>query len=112
FAHARAHRGDMSLVEHKTAHELDVEHALLEGSLPGLADHRKRLGENVIERLALGEPVAEARGALGELGVGALLPLGFKLVDARDDLAEPTQLRLVGIEETAEEAQGRDLLSS
>ena len=95
LALACPHLGDVSLVEHETAHELDVEHALLERSFPRLADRRERFGKNVVDRLAFGETVAQTRGAVCELGIGTLLPIRFELADPRDDLAEPTQLRLV-----------------
>ena len=52
LAFAGLHLGDPSLVEHDAADQLHVEVAHAEGALRCLADHRERLGQEVVERLA------------------------------------------------------------
>jgi hypothetical protein len=46
---AGLHLGDLSLVEHEAAHQLDVELAHPEGSLHRLATHGEDLGGDVVE---------------------------------------------------------------
>ena len=97
LALARAHLGDPALVEHRSAHELDVEVAHAERPLHGLAGHREDLGQDVVESLL--EPLVLALAAgLGqltpaleilvmELVVGRLLGLGGS-ADLVADLGE------------------------
>ena len=98
-------------MQRETAHELHIEVPLLERALRGLTDRREDLREDVVERFALPQTLAEARGRLGQLGVGARGQLGLEIVHAGDDLAELTKLRLVGIEETGEDAHGDSVAS-
>ncbi len=59
LAFAGLHLGDLALVEHHAADELDVVVALAERALGRLAHRRERLGQQRVERLAL------SRGAAG-----------------------------------------------
>ena len=52
LAFAGLHLGDRALVEHDAADQLDVEVAHAEGPLRSLADHRERLGQQIVEGLA------------------------------------------------------------
>ena len=51
------HLGDVAQVQRGAAHELDVEVALAEHPGRRLADGRERLGQQLIERLAVGVPL-------------------------------------------------------
>ena len=68
LAFAGAHLGDAAVVQRESADELHVEVAHLERAARGLADHREGFGRDVVERLALGEPLAEF------VGLGAAAP--------------------------------------
>src|SRR5690349_5345853 len=96
----------MPLVERETAHELDIEVALPDGPLGGLANAREDLGKDVVEPLALREALAKPHRALGELLVAALLDLRLELVDACGDLAKLAKLAFVRVEQPADETHG------
>ena len=78
LALAGLHLGDVALVEDDPAHQLHVEHALVRRALAGLADGRERLEGEVVEALAVLEPLPELRRLPRELGVGQLLELGLE----------------------------------
>ena len=46
----------------RAAHDLDVEVPLADGPLGGFADHRERLGQEVVEGLAVASLLAEPVG--------------------------------------------------
>jgi hypothetical protein len=54
FAFAGFHFGDLALVQHHAADQLHVEVAHLHRAPAGLADHGEGLGQNLVERGALG----------------------------------------------------------
>ena len=64
----RLHLGDVALVEHDAAHQLNVEEPLTRLALARLAHRRERLVEDVVERFAVCEPLPE----LGRLRVELL----------------------------------------
>ena len=64
-----AHLGDVAQVQRRAAHQLDVEGALPEGPPRRLADGGERLREEVVERLAVCEPLPELVGHRPQLGV-------------------------------------------
>ena len=66
------HLGDVAEVQGGATHELHVEVPLAEGALGRLADRGERLGQEVVEGLAVGEPLAEDVGLGAQLGVGEL----------------------------------------
>ena len=77
LALARLHLGDLALVEHDAAHDLDVEVAQTERSLGGLADGGEGLGADVVKVVALGKQGLELIG-LGPQGVvGELFEFGL-----------------------------------
>ena len=84
LALAGAHLGDRPVVEHHAADQLDVEVALAERAPAGLAAERERLGEQVVERLAVTRPLAQGIGVLADLGVLEQLHLGLEAVDRLD----------------------------
>ncbi len=59
LALAGLHLGDVALVEDDAAHHLDVEHPLLRFAPARLAHGGERLEEQLVERLAVLEPLAE-----------------------------------------------------
>ena len=81
LALAGAHLGDRALVQHRTAQDLHVEVAHAERALRGLAHDRERLGQQIVQRLALFEPLAELGGLAAELVIGERSELVFERVD-------------------------------
>ena len=61
LALAGLHLGDVAVVQHDAAHELHVERPHAEHALGGLAHDGERLVEQVVERLAVGEPLRGTR---------------------------------------------------
>ena len=61
LALAGGHLGDLALVEHDAAHELDVEMPHLDGAPGRLAADGEGLGQQLVELLAVGESLAELR---------------------------------------------------
>ena len=49
------HLGDVAEVQRRAAHHLDVERPLVEHAPGRLAGHRERLGQQVVEVLAVGD---------------------------------------------------------
>ena len=78
LALAGLHLGDVALVEDDPAHQLHVEHALVGRALARLADGRERLEDELVEALAVLEPLPELGRLALELGVGELLELGLE----------------------------------
>ena len=70
LALAGLHLGDLALVQHRAADELHVEVPHVQHAAAGLADDGERLGQQIVERLALGERAAELGGLAAELLVG------------------------------------------
>ena len=64
------HLGDVAEVQRRSAHHLDVVVPLAQRALGRLADHGERLGEDVVEGLPVGQPLAEVVGLGPQLGVG------------------------------------------
>ena len=95
LAFAGLHLGDLAAVQHHAADELHVEVPHVQHAAAGLADDGKGLGQQVVERLAVGEPRAEFGGLAAELFVGELLDLRLFCVDRGDERAQPLQVTLV-----------------
>ncbi len=76
--------------------ELHVEVALAQGSLGRLAHRGEGLGQQVVERFALGEALAELDGLAFQLLVGELDHLWLKRVDLRHGLVEAFDDPVVG----------------
>ena len=76
----------MPAVQHHAADELHVEVAHAERALGGLAHDRERLGQQVVERLAVGEALRGTRRSWRASSlVGERLHLGLEGVDLRDE---------------------------
>ena len=104
LALARLHLGHPAEVQGGAAHELHVVVALPEHPHAGLADHREGLDEQVVERLAVVEPLAELTRPRPQPVVGQGLDLGFELADVgHQRLERPDLLALTGTEEAVKE---------
>ena len=82
------HLGDLALVQRDRPHDLHVEVALADRAPGRLAHARERLRQEVVERLAVGEPPAELRRLGGELLVREVLDLGLERVHQADEALE------------------------
>ena len=89
---AGLHLGDVALVEDDAAHQLHVEEADADRALERLAHRGERLEEQVVERLAVLDPLRNSTRLRGELLVGQLLELGLERADV---LAPAAARRLV-----------------
>ncbi len=83
------HLRGLAEVECGTAHELDVEVPLAEHPLRRLADHRERLREKLVQRLAVGVARAELVGLRLQVGVREVLDVVFEGVDLGGDAVQP-----------------------
>ena len=84
LAFAGLHLGDVALVQHHAADQLNVEMALAERPLGGLAHRGEGGHQQVVQRLALGELLLELGGAGLERLVGEFRDLGLQRVDRVD----------------------------
>jgi hypothetical protein len=75
------HLGDVAEVQRGAAHHLDVEMALVKHAPGRFTGHRERLGQQVVEILAVLYPLAELVGLGPQLGVGELLDVVGQGVD-------------------------------
>ena len=108
LALAGAHLGDRALVQHRAAQQLHVERAHPERALRRLAHAREGLGQKVVERLALLEPLAELGGLAAEVVVGQLGELVLERVDLADGVFQTAQgLALAGPENLVQEVGHR-----
>ena len=85
---AGLHLGDVAEVQCRTAHHLNVEVPLLQDPPGRLAGHGEGLGQQLIELLPVGHPLAELVGLGTQLGVGELLDVVGEGVDVVGDPAE------------------------
>ena len=81
LALAGLHLGDVALVEDDAAHQLHVEEADADRALERLAHRGERLEEELVEVLAVLDPLLELDRLRGELGVGQLLEVGLERAD-------------------------------
>ncbi len=103
LALAGAHFGDLAVVQHDAADQLDVEMAHLQHALGGLADDRERLGKNRVERLAGGDARLERLGLRFQVVVRQRGDSGLERVDLPDRLRILLQQALVAAAEDAGE---------
>ena len=110
---ARLHLGDPALVEHHAADQLDVEVAHADRALGGLADARERLGQEVVEILALVEALAELLRLGAERVVGERGDLVLEGVDLVHALVEPLEgAALARAQDLLEDAHGAWMVSN
>ena len=84
LAFARLHLGDAARVQHSAGQHLHVVVALADRAPRGFAHGREGFGQQVVEGLAVAEPVAELGGLVAQRLVGQRLVLGLEGVDLRD----------------------------
>src|SRR5659263_590468 len=92
---AGPHLGDAALVEDHAAHQLDVEVAHVEDALPGLPDDSERFGEEVVQRFAVLNPLAEFRDLRGQPVVGERADRRLERVHPVHGRADPVDDPLV-----------------
>ena len=105
LAFAGLHLGDLALVQDHAADQLHVEVPHVEHAPARLADDGEGLGQQVVERLALGEPLAELGGLAraARSSVSAWID-GSKPLTAATSGAQPLQFALVlGADDFGEE---------
>ena len=95
LALAGLHLGDLAFVEHGAADQLDVEVPHVQHAPAGLAHDGERLGQEIVERLAFGGPLAEFDGLVTKLLVRERLHLRLEPVHLSDDRAQPFQFAFV-----------------
>ena len=87
FALARAHFGNLALVQGHAADQLHVKVAHLHHALGGFAHHGESFRQKLIQRFALAQPLFELLRFGADLLVGQLLELRLQRVDAHHRLA-------------------------
>jgi hypothetical protein len=84
----RLHLGDVPLVQDDRTHELHVEGAHVDGPSCRLAHGSERLEGELVEGLAVLEPLLELGRLGGELGIGEPLEVGLERCDVVRLLSE------------------------
>ena len=95
LAFAGLHLGDLAAMEDHPADQLDVEMAHVQRAAAGFADHGERVGQQVVERLALLQALTEFRSLGAQLFVRELLDGRLPGVDRDHDRRKALQLTLV-----------------
>ena len=95
LALARLHLRDLSAVQHHAADQLHVEVPHVQHAPAGFADDGEGFDEQIVERFAVGDALAELDGLGAELLVGQRLDLRLERADLGDQRAEPLDLTLV-----------------
>jgi hypothetical protein len=85
LAFARLHLGDLALVQHRAADQLDVEVPHFQHPPAGFPDHGEGFGQQVVDGRPLRQPLAEFRGSALELLVGQTAQGGLERVDLLDE---------------------------
>ncbi len=75
------HLGDLALMHDRSAHDLDVKVAHAEGSLGCLASERKRLRQQIVQRLSGSGAHRQILRLANEIFVGESFVVGFEVVD-------------------------------
>ena len=74
------HLGDVAEVQRRATHDLDVERPLVEHAPGRLTGHRERLGQQLVEALAVGVALLELVGLGAQFLVGELLDSSDKVL--------------------------------
>ncbi len=96
LALAGLHLGNIAFVQEDAAHQLHIEGSLAQRPPGGFAGIGEGLGQQVVEALALAEPVAELRGLLPDSRVAQRAVLGLQRVDPLDGRPRRLDLSIVG----------------
>ena len=86
LAFTRAHFADLAVMQHHPADQLDVEVAHFQDALARFAADREGLRQELVERLAAGDALAEFTRFGAQLIVRQLLDLRLERIDRRDGL--------------------------
>ena len=81
LALAGAHFSDLAIIQHHTADHLHIEVTHAKHSRRGLTHNSESFRQQVVQRFALLEPVAEFLSLRLQLIIGELLQLRFQLID-------------------------------
>ena len=81
LAFAGAHLGDLAVVEHHAADELDIEVAHVQHPLARLARHGEGLRQQIVQLGPVGQALPELVGLATQLGVVQRLDLGLQGID-------------------------------
>ena len=103
LALAGAHFGDLAVVQHHSADQLDVEMAHLQRPLAGLANDGEGLRQNGVERLAVRDTLLELHRLRFQGLVAERRDLGFERVDLAHRRPELLEQSLVAAAEDAGE---------
>jgi hypothetical protein len=95
LALAGAHLGDLALVQGHATDQLHVEVAHAKGATPRLAGHGKRLGQQAVEGLAVGQARAELVGLRRQGDVIECLQRFLERVDTPHHLAHALEFAFV-----------------
>ncbi len=95
LAFARLHLGDLPLVQDGAADELHVEVPHVQHAAARFAHDRERLDEQIVERLAVRQALAEFHRLRAQLFVAERLHLRLERVDLLNERAEALQFSLV-----------------
>ncbi len=91
---AGLHLGDVAEVQGDAAHELHLVVELAQGSPRRFAHDGERLGQDVVERLVVGEPLLEGVGERAELSIGQIDVIVFERLDVIGNGGQPPNLFL------------------
>src|SRR5207253_4356004 len=91
LAVARAHLGDVALVENDSTHPLHLEEADAHRPAERLPDGCEGLEDELVDRLSVLDPLLELNGLAGQLGVGERLELRLERADVGRLFGEPLQ---------------------
>ena len=82
-------------MQHRAADQLDVEMPHVDGAPSGLPHDGKGLGQQFVQRLACGQPLAEFSCFAANLLVGEFLESGLEYRDLLDERAQLLEFAFV-----------------
>ena len=107
FALARAHFRNFPVVQCHATEQLHIEMAHLHDALGAFSHHSKRLGQQIVQRLPLGDALLELLRLGAQRIIGQLLVVGLHRIDACNRLAIlPEQPVIAAAEKFGEEVGG------
>ena len=95
FALAGLHLGDVAKMQRAAPHQLHLVVELPEGAARRLPHDGERLGQQVVERLALAESLFERIGECAQLGVSEVDVVVLECLDVIGDRGEAPDLLLL-----------------
>ena len=101
LAFARFHLGDLALVQAHAADELHVEMAHAQNTTRCLAANREGFRQNIVQRLALGEPLLEFIRMRSQRRIRQILQIRFHRVDLFDGLLHALDFFIVVVTQKA-----------